>query len=93
MAITEKERLRLLDGFRRTLDEEQLATLSEVVHVMSYDNLATRQDLAAGLSELQGELKADIAEVRLDGARDLRIVVGTQLATTFVILGFLLRLA
>ncbi|MCP3857322.1 MAG: hypothetical protein GY698_21750 [Actinomycetia bacterium] len=92
MAITERERLRLLEGFRGTLDDEQLATLSEVVHTVSYDNLATRQDLSAGLSELRGELRGDTAEVRLDVARLLPTVVGTQLATTFVILGFLLRL-
>ncbi len=63
-----------------------------MVHTVSYDNLATRQDLVAGLSELSGELRGDIAEVRLDVARLLRTVVGTQLATTFVILGCLLRL-
>ncbi|MCP3913242.1 MAG: hypothetical protein GY713_20120 [Actinomycetia bacterium] len=80
MAITEPERLHLLEGFRGTLDEEQLAILSEVVHT----------EFAAVRSEMSTEFAAvrtEIANNRYAPARDLRFLVGTQLATMLVVIG------
>ena len=72
MAITERDRIRLLDGFRGTLDDEQLATMSELVHDMSPD-LATRTDLQTAVTQLRAEtaelgsqLRSEMAELRSD---------------------------
>ena len=72
MAITERDRIRLLDGFRGTLDDEQLATMSELVHDMSPD-LATRTDLQTAVTQLRAEtaelgsqLRSEMAELRVD---------------------------
>ena len=135
MAISERDRLRLLEGLRGTLDDEQLATMSELVHNMSPD-LTTRQDLSAELSlvrgdlsllgselrtemaELRGELRGEMAELKTElrgemaelrselrtemaqlrgelhreMARSTRLFVATQITTTLILIGFILRL-
>ncbi len=78
MAISERDRLRLLDGYRSTLDEHQFAIMSELLHNMSPD-LTTRQHLSSELALLRGDMSLLGAELRTDMA-ELRGELRTDMA-------------
>ena len=59
---------------------------------LDYSSFATKRDLDAlgtglrgEMAELRGELKSDIAQLRTEGANNLRIMVGFQLATMMML--------
>lgn len=78
------------------IKEEQAEVIVKAINgsrTNDLSNLVTKGEFSAGLSNLKGELKKDIADLRFEFASfkiDLiKWVVGSQIATISIILTFL----
>lgn len=73
MAITERKRRDIFNGFESTYGEELASTIMELLPNQPADHLVTRTDMHAfgtglrgEMAELRGELKGEMAEVRAE---------------------------
>ncbi len=66
--ISASDRLKLHERLAETLGQPQAGTLMELLPATSWDDIATRQQLAQLGTELNGQRALDSAQVRLDFA-------------------------
>lgn len=82
MMIPEDDRFELYESLRRAVGERSAATLMTQVFGMDPERVATKEDLAVvrgEIAELRGEVRDEIAAVRLDSARQSRQLTLTLL--------------
>ncbi len=97
MTINENDRLDLRQEFERIFNNPRIAEIAmEAMPPIDYAQLATRQDLNAldaklggEMSELRGEMKAGLAELRGDMHQLNATTVRTMVAGNIVTIGVL----
>ena len=87
MPISERERRDIYTGLEQTLGEKVANNLMQLLPHQPTDQLVTRTDMHAFGSELRGEFKSEMANLRVDTQR---LMVGAMAANTVAVVVALL---
>ncbi len=90
MAVSERARHELFERLQRAIGEDHTETLMDLLPPVGWADVATKQDLNAGLQSLEHRLQGDMARLESSLQRELRQQLFAMLGALFTMTGIIL---